>query len=89
MPSRYCDFALECEQPDTCSASIARTVITRVAVAISVFVGTIIPAASNPQDRGPGQPRPDIDEQMAWSFIEESIDQSALTGAIESASIGC
>ena len=37
MPSRYCDCALECEQPGTDSASIARTVIARVAVVISVF----------------------------------------------------
>ena len=89
MPSRCCDFALECEQPGTCSASIARTVIARVAVAISVFVGTIIPAASNPQDRGLGQLRPDIEQHMVWSFVEESIDQPVLTGAIESGRFSC
>ncbi|NDG94301.1 MAG: hypothetical protein EBY42_00450 [Actinobacteria bacterium] len=63
--------------------------IARVAVAISVFAGTIIPAASNPQDRGPGQPRPDIEQHMAWSFVEESIDQPVLTGAIDSGRFSC
>ena len=62
--------------------------IARVAVAISVFVGTISPAAGNPQDRGPGQ-LDDIEQHMAWSFVEESIDQPALTGAIESGRFSC
>jgi len=89
MPSRCCDFVLECEQPGTFSASTASTVIALVAVVISVFAGTIIPALSNPQDRESGEPRSDGQAHMARGSVAQSIDQPALTGAIESARLGC
>lgn len=63
--------------------------IARVAVVISVLAGTIIPASSNQQAREFGRLQPDAEGQMAWGSAEESIDQPALTGAVESGRFGC
>ncbi|MEC7434898.1 MAG: hypothetical protein VX582_04670, partial [Actinomycetota bacterium] len=62
MPSRCCDFVLECGQPGTCSALTVSTVTARVDVVISVFAGSSIPASNNPLARDSGRLRPDAEE---------------------------